>query len=185
MDKIMMRDFNAALEADLCKASICHVCLKRVKLGTDVVYCSRCKNITYCSKACQKNHWHEHKAECLKQKRSSQAPVTDPATFSQMLKEISALPAAKAYDLEKLHNERRKMQAGHSGLAQLEAKIRIKESKTIDDDILELSNFVKMRWMEVLESDQDNGEKDVNTFKSLHDGGYGLWGCQVHHAGGV
>jgi hypothetical protein len=71
MDKIVMRDFDPAPQADLCKASIRHVCLKRGKLGTDVFYCSRCKNVSYCSKACQKNHWQEHKAECVKQKRSS------------------------------------------------------------------------------------------------------------------
>ena len=100
MDRIVMRDFDPAPQADLCKASICHVCLKRGKLGTDVFYCSRCKNVTYCSKACQKNHWQEHKAECVKQKRSSQAPVTDPATLAQMFKQLSATrPNAKADEL--------------------------------------------------------------------------------------
>ena len=39
------------------------------------------------------------------------------------------------------------MQSGHSGLAHLEGRIRINESKTIDDATLELAKLVKRRRM--------------------------------------
>ena len=40
---------------------------------------------------------------------------------------MGATPAANIFELKNLHNKRRKMKEGHSGLAHVEAKIRIKD----------------------------------------------------------
>jgi len=48
---------TAALRADIS----CAVCRKA---APDLLVCGRCKNVKYCSPACQRAHWKEHKAEC-------------------------------------------------------------------------------------------------------------------------
>jgi hypothetical protein len=47
------------------------------------------------------------------------------------------------------------MQSGHSGLAHLEGRICIKESKTIDDATLKLAKLVKRRRMEEQKARQE------------------------------
>ncbi|KAI1379949.1 hypothetical protein F4677DRAFT_408098 [Hypoxylon crocopeplum] len=36
--------------------------------GTELLYCSRCKKVQYCSSACQRAHWVKHKGECNEKK---------------------------------------------------------------------------------------------------------------------
>lgn len=45
---------------DFYHPSVCHVCKSR----TDLSVCGNCKSISYCSKAHQSFHWHEHKKIC-------------------------------------------------------------------------------------------------------------------------
>ena len=37
--------------------------------------CSRCKDVSYCSKECQTSHWKEHKKDCKTKNESTSAPV--------------------------------------------------------------------------------------------------------------
>ncbi|EFJ47575.1 hypothetical protein VOLCADRAFT_117810 [Volvox carteri f. nagariensis] len=50
--------------------------------GTSLLWCSRCRTVRYCSRACQVGHWSQHKATC-------QATAAAPAT-------AAAAPAAVA-----------------------------------------------------------------------------------------
>ena len=42
-------------------------CGKHLAARTEMLKCSRCKSIVYCSKACQKKHWKKggHREECV------------------------------------------------------------------------------------------------------------------------
>ena len=42
-----------------------HYCSKSQYSYNKWKKCSRCKNIRYCSKTCQKKHWPEHKVICV------------------------------------------------------------------------------------------------------------------------
>jgi ankyrin repeat protein len=45
------------------RAKICHVCYKYTK--GQMKKCSRCKEVWYCTAACQKKDWAQHKAKCV------------------------------------------------------------------------------------------------------------------------
>ena len=43
----------------------CSYCKTKPSRGETFNRCSRCKNVSYCSKKCQKNDWEEHKGSCI------------------------------------------------------------------------------------------------------------------------
>lgn len=46
------------------KTGLCHCCRQR-KQRKQLMVCSRCKVLQYCSKECQEAHWLEHKLTCV------------------------------------------------------------------------------------------------------------------------
>ena len=82
--------------------SACHNCFKT---KTDMLKCSLCLKVRYCSKECQKIHWPLHKAECGNESRNqTSAPfdetvssASSPLPHAQQRDyvRISALPASK------------------------------------------------------------------------------------------
>ena len=60
---------TAAKEEDIPADAICTYCLKKeteLKPGNYLTCCSqcRCDEVRYCSRACRKNDWKEHKITC-------------------------------------------------------------------------------------------------------------------------
>lgn len=53
-------DFNA----DRCGNKICRNAQDELPEGQRLMACSKCKETSYCSKECQKNHWGVHKKSC-------------------------------------------------------------------------------------------------------------------------
>ena len=49
----------------ICANQSCTVCVKSNTLKA----CERCQSVRYCSKACQKKHWKQHKKDCKKLKK--------------------------------------------------------------------------------------------------------------------
>jgi len=52
------------LYADRCKG--CGKSNDDLEEGTKLLKCGKCKEMSYCSKECQKGHWAKHKATCKK-----------------------------------------------------------------------------------------------------------------------
>ena len=57
----------------------CHICAQCQSQATLTPYkiCGNCHTVRYCSRDCQKQHWHIHKADCKKEK---DADAKDDAT---------------------------------------------------------------------------------------------------------
>ena len=54
--------------------SVCDSCKKPPKAGAKLRVCSRCKQVRYCSRDCQKSDWKTHKKVCGKASKKNDAP---------------------------------------------------------------------------------------------------------------
>jgi hypothetical protein len=50
--------------AERCKGPGCDKANDELEEGAKLQKCAKCKDISYCSKECQKTHWPKHKKEC-------------------------------------------------------------------------------------------------------------------------
>ncbi|KXZ48845.1 hypothetical protein GPECTOR_25g430 [Gonium pectorale] len=60
----------------------CACCSQPLKTGGLPQRCGKCKSVYYCSQACQKKHWSEHKPHCSKGPGSAQEPATSGTSSS-------------------------------------------------------------------------------------------------------
>lgn len=56
----------------------CAVCKKKEEESAKLLYCSKCKAVTYCSRECQKADWRQHKTVCGSLNAGFAAQVSQP-----------------------------------------------------------------------------------------------------------
>ena len=59
------KQVNSTTKMGLCRNPMCSL-PDRIVGRSSMLYCTRCRSVNYCSSACQKADWSEHKGECNK-----------------------------------------------------------------------------------------------------------------------
>lgn len=71
------------------QTTICAWCASKETLKR----CSRCKEVSYCSKTCQRTHWPDHKSSC-KSNFAPSEPVEDTSVEDDALALLRSMPQA-------------------------------------------------------------------------------------------
>jgi hypothetical protein len=61
----------------------CDVCGARGDRATKLLKCDGCKSVLYCSEACQRAHWPEHKRVCRRPQRNNAAEAATAAAGAE------------------------------------------------------------------------------------------------------